>query len=335
LELLDLRDRALVELALPVGHPSRLENTLLRADIKFTRRELGGAEKLAAEVRSLVESETAKRFEGAALFFLARVKHQDGALTTAMEHYVQAEAALRAAGPKHELAACLSEKASALLDLGKLDGAWDAFNEAQEIFEDTGRLLSWAQNQLGLARVALRQGDPDHANTLCRRARSFARREQLSLVEANASMVLAEIQMAEGVNEEASESLDRSIDLFEQLGLVRQEIYPRLLRILMLLESASVDRAKTELAQLWSGPDIDAPWIAKLLMSCIGLTLDVDEAPEDFSAAVAEVSEMIGETEVVPPDIARCLQLATERALETGYPERAAQIRTLGSTATA
>jgi hypothetical protein len=148
-------------------------------------------------------------------------------------------------------------------------------------------------------------------------------------------MVLAEIQMAEGVNEEASESLDRSIDLFEQLGLVRQEIYPRLLRILMLLESASVDRAKTELAQLWSGPDIDAPWIAKLLMSCIGLTLDVDEAPEDFSAAVAEVSEMIGETEVVPPDIARCLQLATERALETGYPERAAQIRTLGSTATA
>ena len=102
----------------------------------------------------------------------------------------------------------------------------------------------------------------------------------------------------------------------------------------MLLESASVERARAELAQLWSGPDIDAPWIATLLMSCLGLALDVDDDPAAFSDAVADVSELIGQTEVLPPDIMRCLQLAIERALEMGFPERASQIRKLGAAAT-
>jgi hypothetical protein len=142
-------------------------------------------------------------------------------------------------------------------------------------------------------------------------------------------MVLAEIQMAEGANEDASESLDRSIQLFEQLGLVRQELYPRLLRILLLLESELVEQAKTELAVLWSGPEMDAPWIATLLMGCLGLAIDVGEPPEDFDSAIAEVSELIADTEALPPSIVRCNQLAVERALELGFPERASQIREL------
>jgi tetratricopeptide (TPR) repeat protein len=332
-ELLDLRERAIDELAYPADHPTRLENLLIRAEIKCTRGELGEAEQLAAELRILAQDNRAERFVGAAIFLKARVKHQDGALNLAIDQYAQAEAILRVSGPKHELAACLSEKASALLDVGRLAFAAEAFNEAQEIFEDTGRLLPWAQNQLGLARVALRQGDRDHAKILCRRVNAFARREQLGLVEANASMILAEIQIAEGAHEEATESLDRSISLFQQMGLDRQELHPRLLRVLMLLESASVERAKTELAQLWSGPDIDAPRTTTLLMSCLGLVLDVGEDPADFEAAVAEVAELIGEVEVLPPEVVRCLQLAIERALEVGQPERASWIRKLGPVA--
>jgi tetratricopeptide (TPR) repeat protein len=334
LELLDLRERAIDQLALSEGHQSRLENILLRAEVKCTRRELGEAERLATQALRLAHSESAKRVEGAALFLLARVKQQDGVFTTAIDYFTQAEALMRAAGPTHELGACLSDKASALLDMGILDAAWDAFNEAQVIFEETGRLLPWAQNQLGLARVALRQGDLDHAMVLCRRVHSFGQREQLNLIEANASMVLAEIHMAEGANEEAREELDASIELFEQLGMVRQALHPRLLGILMLVESASVEQAKAELARLWSGPQLDAPWIATLLMSCLGLALDIDEAPADFNSAVAEVSELIGETEVLPLEIVRCLQLAIERAREMGYPERASQIRRLGTAAT-
>lgn len=334
LELIDLCDRAIDELAEPESRSSRMRSMFLRADINCTRNELEEAASLATELKSFAERVKAKRFEGAALFILARVRQQEGSLSSAIEHYAEAESLLRQTNDEQNLAECLSDKASALLDIGRLDLAWDAFNEAQEIFEETGRLVPWAQNQLGLARVALFQGDPEHANTLCRRTRSFARREQLNLVEANASMVLAEIQMAEGSNEDASESLDRSIELFEQLGLVRQELYPRLLRILLLLESRMVEQAKAELAVLWGGPDIDAPWIATLLMSCLGLAIDVDETREDFDAAVAEVSELIGETEVLPPSIARCTQMAIERARELGFSERASQIRKLAPDAT-
>lgn len=334
LELVDLCDRAIDELTAPKSHSSRMRSMRLRAEIKCTRNELEEAASIATALKSIAEREQATRFEGAALLVLARVGQQEGALSKAIDHYVDAEAHLRTANDDQNLAECLSEKASALLDVGRLDAAWDAFNEAQEIFEETGRLLPWAQNQLGLARVALLQGDPDHANSLCRRARAFARREQLSLVEANASIVLAEIQMAEGSDEDASDSLDKSIELFEQLGLDRQELYPRLLRVLMGLESGSSEQAKSELRRLWSGPDIDAPWIATLLMSCLALVVDVDEAPEDFNAAVEEVAELLGETEVLHPHVVRCLQLAFERAFELGFPERASQIRELSDDAT-
>ena len=77
----------------------------------------------------------------------------------------------------------------------QLKPAWDAFGEAQEMFEETGQFVPWAENQLGLARVALRQGDLEHSLTLCRRVQAFARREGLNRIEAAAWLVLSEIQV--------------------------------------------------------------------------------------------------------------------------------------------
>jgi serine/threonine protein kinase/tetratricopeptide (TPR) repeat protein len=244
-------DGALDQLGRPQDDPRRLECWLLRAEINLTRRELDEAEDFANRVRALADGADTKWFGGAALLVLARVHQHQGRLRTALDEYRRAERALRIAGPKHSLAACLSEQANAMLDVDLLEQAWAAFSDAQEIYEELGQLLPWAENQLGLARVALRQGESDHATTLCRRVQAFGHREQLSRIEAAACEVLSAVQMVGGQLAEAVRSLDTSVELYEELGLAQQALHARSRKVLLLLESGSEDEARLEFEQLW------------------------------------------------------------------------------------
>jgi tetratricopeptide (TPR) repeat protein len=331
LGLLELYSRALDELGRPINDPRRLEGWLLRAEINTTRRELKEAEGLANRVRALAISADTKRFDGVAHLVLARVNQHQGRLHAALDEFAEAERTLRVTGPKDKLAACLAEQAQAMLEMDLLDQAWGTFNEAQEIYEEIHQLVPWAENQLGLARVALCQGDPEHAKTFCRRVRAFAQREDMSRVEAAAWLVLSEVQIAEGQLTNAELSLDQSIELFEQLGLVRQTHYPRLLRALLFLESGSIDRCDLEVEQFRSSPDLDVPRVARLLMSCLGLALVIDGSAHDFQSSLNQTAALLTDTEVLTPDVVRCLILAIERAHKTGFPDRAVQVQQLGA----
>jgi tetratricopeptide (TPR) repeat protein len=329
LALLALYDRALDELGRSPHDPQRLEGWLLRADIHSTRHELEAAEAAAHRVRTLAQGAELERFGGAALLVSARVHEQQGRLRTALEEYRRAQEALRVTGPSPVLAACLTEQAHVLLELGLLDEAWETFHDAQAIHEDTGQMVPWSENQLGLARVAVRQGDVSHAMALCRRVRTFGRREGLSRVEAAACAALAEAQTAAGRLADAIESLDRSIQLFEEIGLDRRAFRSKALRILLLLESGAEGRAASELAQLRTSPIVDAPLRARLLLSGVSLALAVGDPDADFAAHVQRTAGLLADVEPPARDAARALRLALARARERGLPERAARIEAL------
>jgi serine/threonine protein kinase/tetratricopeptide (TPR) repeat protein len=335
LGLLTLHGEALNQLNSPIDDPQRLEAWLLRADINCTRRDLSTAEELANRVRGLADSPDTQRFDGAALLVLARVHQHQAMLQSALDYYSEAQRILRITGPKHELATCLSEQANAMLEMDQLEQAWDAFGEAQEIFEETGQFVPWAENQLGLARVALRQGNLDHALTLCRRVQAFARREELNRIEATAWSVLSEVQRAQDQSDDAELSLDKSIELFEQLGVARQALHPKLMKIILIMESGSVDQARLEFELLRSNPTVDIPRITALLMCAVGLAIGIDGADRDFGSSFDQTAALLQEAEVLTPDVVHCLLLAIARGNETGFPDRAAQVKQLGGSVAA
>jgi tetratricopeptide (TPR) repeat protein len=329
LELLALCNRALDRLNKPPGDPRRLEAWLLRADIQCTRLELDEAEELANRVTALAVNTDTERFNGTALLVLARVYRHRGRLHTALDEFVEAQRALRVTGPKQTLATCLAEHAAAMLELGQLDEAWRAFHEAQEIYEDTGQLIPWAENQLSLGRVAFRQGDPKLARALCRRVRAFARREELNRIEAMALVALSEIQVAEDQFTDAERSLDASIDLLEELGLAQQAVQSRLRKALLWLESGAADKARVEFEQLRNSPDTGIPGSGLSLVHGIGLAVSVDGPTAVFQSYLDQAAGGIKDAEQFAPDVVRCLQLAVTRAEVGGFPDRAAQVRRL------
>ncbi len=329
LELISAISRALDESRAPHDDRRRLEGQLLRAEIYCTRRQLDEAEQIADALRDTASDREHGRYYGGALVLLARVHQEQGKRTKALEEFAEAERALRASAPKQELAACLSEQAHALLEMGLMDRAWRAFNEAQEIFEDTGQLLPWAENQLGLARVLLRQGETDYARTLCRRVRSFARREELARVEAAALALLSEVQTAQRQTREAEESLEQSIELYERLGLERQALQPRLHKVLLLLEAGSLGEAEAEYQLLRGQPATDVPRAPRMLLDCIGFALEADGSAKRFAAGLSDISKDAAETEALNPDVERCLRLASGLARELGFPDRAIEVTNL------
>ena len=227
------------------------------------------------------------------------------------------------------MAACLSEQADAMLEMGLLERAWEAFHAAQEIYEEIGQLVPWAENQLGLARVAVRQGDVEHAMTLCRRVRGFGQREELNLIEADACAVLAEVQTVADRPMDAMRSLDESIALFEELGLERQALGSRALKILLLLESGADEHARSEFSQLTSSPEVDIPRLSRVLMRCVGLAIAVLGSAADFESSLARTEALLTGLEVPTPEVVRCLQLAITRAQAKGLADRAARIERL------
>lgn len=329
LELITLSSRALDESRAPPDDRRRLEGQLLSAEIYSTRRQFDEAEEIAHSLRNTASDPAHRRYYGAALVLLARVHQEQGKRGNALEEFAQAERALRVSAPKQELAACLSEQAHALLDMGQLERAWQAFHEAQEIFEDTGQLLPWAENQLGLARVLLSQNELEHARALCRRVRSFARREDLARVEASALTVLAEVQTAQGRTREAHESLEESIGLYERLGLERQALRPKLHKVLLLLEAGSLGEAEAEYQLIRGRLAADVPRASRMLLDSIGFALEVDGSAKRFAADLSRISKDAADTEIVSPDVERSLKVASGLARELGFPDRAKKVTRL------
>jgi serine/threonine protein kinase/tetratricopeptide (TPR) repeat protein len=335
LGLLALCDGALDHLGRPHGDHRRLECSLLRANISLTLRELGEAEALANQVLGAAGRTDSQRFSGEALLVLARVHRYEGRFLTAQDEYRRARRALQMTGARRQLATCLSEQAHAMLDMGLLDESWAAFSEAQEIYEDLGELLPWTENQIGLARVALRQGNLDHATTLCCRVRAFGHREQLNRIEAAACEVLSEIQMTGGQLTEAVRSLATSIELFDALGLAWQALHARSLKVLLLLESGWEDQARLEFEQLSRSPETDTPRVSLLLLRCLGMAIAAGDAADDFTANFDRTTTILTGIEVPTAAVARCLRLARKRAQEMGSSDRAARIARFAAAITA
>jgi tetratricopeptide (TPR) repeat protein len=332
--LLTLYDRALDELGRPDDDIQRLEGWLVQADINCMRRDLKEAEEVASRVRTFAVSLDAQRVSALALLVLARVHHLQGNGQTGLSEFSDAQHTLRMTGPKQDLAKCLSEWAGALLEVGQMDPAWRAFNEAQQIYEDIGQLIPWAENHLGLARVALRQGDTVRSEVLCNRVRNFARREQLNRLEAEAWVVFAETLADSGRLGEAIAALDKSIELFEQLGLSRQAFHPRSLRVLLWAESGQVERAKTELTLLQTSPNASDPRMSGLLMRSVGLALAVDGSAAEFQSKLSDVADRMRDAKQLPVEVTRSFRLAAERAAQTGFADRALQVNSLFDDAT-
>jgi len=331
LELMALRDRAIDRLDVPNEDRRRTDGMLFRADIYCTRGQLDLAAELANQALLSSRSAASDRHEGAALQLLARVERQRGDNPKALEMFTDAVKALRGSGPRHQLADCLSEQANALLDGGRLTEAHEAFSEAQELFEDTGRLLQWAENQLGLARVALLQGEMEQARTLCGRVRSFARREELSRVEAAACFVTAELLSLEGEREQAIDSLDSGIALSERIGMIRQTVLPRLQKASLLVQIEDHDRARTELEQIEMRPALEITEGSRLLKYCVQLALEIDGSAKGFAEGVRETGKLAKRLGNVSSDAISCLSSAASRARERGYPERAKEVEKLVS----
>ena len=329
LGLLALCERALDELGSSNDDPRRMDVMLQRADIHCTRRELAKAQKLANQLFALADGADTERIRTGALLVLARVMQLRGQLSSAINFFAEAQKTLRVTGPKDKLAECLSEYGRALLEIDLPDKAWGAFNEAQEIYEEIGQLVPWAENQLGLASVYLRQGDSEHAMALCKRVRAFAKREELNRIEAGALVVISAVQTAEGQVEDALRSLDESIELFEQLGLARQASVPQLSKVLLLLESGSVEQARVAFDRLRKSPEVDVLRIFRLLKSCVDLAITIDGSEQDFESSYDRLAELMSDIEVLDPDVVRCFGVAVALADASGFPERAAQVRQL------
>jgi tetratricopeptide (TPR) repeat protein len=331
LAILTLYTEALDQVGAATEDPRRIDGWLLRADINLTRGELDAAEELAHRVTALAGTAATQRFVGSALLILAQVHRFQGELRSALEEFLEAQRILRITGPEQTLAACLSDQAHTMLELDLLDDSWDAFNEVQQIYEEIHQLTPWAENQLGLARVALRQGDPQHCTTLCRRVLAFASRESLSRIESAAWLVLSEVEVAEQRLDEAEISLDRSIALLEPLGLTSQTYYPRLLKTLLLLESDATNRASLEFSVLRARPEMEVPRVSQMLMSCVGLAVATVGPAQQFQSTFDRTKELMAETEVITSDMVRSLLLAIERAEQAGFPDRAVRIKELAA----
>jgi eukaryotic-like serine/threonine-protein kinase len=327
--LLTLYDEAVDRLEAPAADRRRVDGQLLRAEISCIRRELREAEMLATKVRAMATTPDMQRFAAQALLMLARVHRHQGRLHTSVGEFAEAQRALRVTGPRQMLAAGLSEWGEALLEIGQLDNASRVLKEAQEIYEDIGQLIPWTEGHLRMAQIALRQGDAKLAATLSKRVHAFAKREALNRLEAAAWTSLGEIQMSEKVFDLAESSLDESIELFEQLGLTRQALYPRSLKMLIWLESGAVDKAQSAFAKLRKDPDFDTARTSELLIHCIGLAAGIDGAADDFQARLDRAAARIAEVEELAPNVVKCLRLAVERAAQHGFPDRAARVERL------
>ncbi len=127
-------------------------------------------------------------------------------------------------------------------------------------------------------------------------------------------------------------SLDESIALFERLGLTRQALRSRCLKVLTLLESGRDDDARRESAGIRANPDIDIPLLALLLKAGVALAVDVaGEEEERLESIRLHVARLLTGIEALPPDVTRCLQCAIRRARAAGRTERADRIEALAT----
>ncbi|MEO6445225.1 MAG: protein kinase [Gemmatimonadaceae bacterium] len=327
LALVSLHDRALDALQAPADDSRRLNGWLLQADIRCVREELAEAGNLATRVAAVPDSAQTMRLHGVASLILARVQQRQGRSNAALRSFKDAERTLRRAGAGAQLGTCLSEQASAMLELGLVADAWESLHEAQQIFEDAGQFIPWMESQLGMARVVSHLGEYGHAVVLCRRVRAFARRDGLSRIEATACDALAEVQREHGEVAEAEVSLNRGIELFEQLGFIRQAQSARISRILLLLQSGAWAHAELQADELTGVPEIELSPVSRLLMSYIRLALVADGPRATFDQHAQQAAALLTEVERPIPSMVQCLGVAIERA---GHePERQTQIAAL------
>ncbi len=324
LELASLHDRALDALEAADDDTRRLSGLLLQADIRCLREELAEAGDLARRVADVPESAHTMRSHGGASLILARVQQRQGRSNAALRSFKDAERTLRRAGTGPQLGACLSEQASAMLELGLVTDAWESLHEAQQIFEDAGQFLPWMESQLSMARVVSRLGEYGQAGVLCRRVLAFARRDGLSRIEATACDALAEVQREHGDLADAEESLNRGIRLFEQLGFSRQAQSARVSRILLLLQTGAWAQAELRADELTGVPEIELSRVSRLLMSLIRLTLVADGPRAAFDRHAQQAAALLTQVERPVPSMARCLAVAIERVAH--QPERQARI---------
>ncbi len=327
LELISLHSRALDALGAPPDDARRVSGVLLQADIRCLREELTEASRLATQVVAIPESMHTTRAFGVANLILARVQHRQGLSNAALRSFRDAERTLRKAGTVPQLGACLSEQATAMLELGLETAAWESLNEAQRIFEDDGQFMPWMESQLNMARVVSRLGDGPQAVVLCRRVLAFARRDGLSRLEATACNALAEVQREHGAFAEAEESLNAGIQLFEQMGFGRLAQSASLSRIVLLLQMGEWTHAERRADELSGAPEIALSPVSRLLMRLIRLALTADGPQARFDQHALEAKEQLASVERPVPLMDRCVEVALSRVSHA--PERQAVLKAL------
>ena len=327
LELAVMHDRAFDAMGLAADDARRQSGLLLQAEIRFLREELADASALATRVADSPESAQTMRAHGLARLTLARVQQREGRSNAALRSFKDAERTLRKAGANPQLGVCLSEQATAMLELGLVADAWDAVHEAQQIFEDAGRLTLWMESQLSMARLVSRLGEYQQAKALCRRVLAAARRDGLGRIEATACNALAEVELEHGALADAEESLNASIDLFEQLGFRRLAQSASLSRILLLLETGSWAHAEQRADELTGVPEIELSRVSRLTMSLIRLTLAADGPDTVFDRHLQQANTLLAQVDRPMPSMARCVAMALARVAR--QPQRQRQVEGL------
>ena len=259
---------------------------------------------------------------------LAYVRMQQGRLARMAGKYAQAvelfrEGASHSADPyiKATLSARMGQT---LVSLGAFAGAERAFRECLDLAHQHGDDVSAGDAWVGLAGIALSQGDLDQATRCAARARDAYRVARHRWGLATASEVFGEIARHRRSWDEAIHRYRTSAQIWHTLGTESAALLAEFNIALVEVERGQASRVAPQLEQLSARAQ---RYGNRSLWATIRLAqLAADAKAENRRAwdrHLADASNALGDTQFVSPDVATTAEIAGRAARAAGWLDAA------------
>ena len=232
-----------------IGNPEGVATALSNiGSADLTKGNLSEAKKLLEE--SIPRYQAVEDKSGVALSLnnLGDLSRQQGNLQAAETTYQQAKATAQEIDDKDAIAYVLNGLGDVFADRGDLAAARKSYEESLTLRDDAGEKQAAAETQISLARLAIEEGHPAHAEAEMRKFKEQFRREQAIDDELAASVMLIHALLAENKPGEAEKEIEaaRALAKQSQNGLVRLQFDLAAARVLLSSERPELSRLQSE-----------------------------------------------------------------------------------------
>ncbi len=202
-----------------------------------------------------------------------------------------------------------------LVEIGAFEGAQAAFRKAMDLAGARGQKGLVGESQVGLAAVAIAEGDLESARTQAAKARETFRNAGHRWGMARAWEMFGEIARHRGHYDEATHCYRTAAQLWEGLGSESRAVQPQVKIALTALERGRVQPTRQALEQLAARAQSMQHRALWAMVRVAQLTSDVTEIDlEGWNRHLDEAGAVLADTGYVSPDVGMMAEVAARAA---------------------